>query len=183
MVTQTVLQGNSMYVMTQAPEKGEEPCLPHGLCIVKTYTKMTTGSKCVAIVTKNQMAVPNTISKGVPPVEVVPETLAKLDEIQGIQWTQMTIEQRKEMLLWQLDLSGLEGWSGANHTSAHALLIEYNDVFLLEPEKLGCTRLAKHEIQVVNDESFKERFQRIPPPTIEEVGVHEGKAGSGHYMP
>ena len=58
----------------------------------------------------------------------------------------MTIEKRKEMLLQQLDLSGLEGRSGANHTSAHALLIEYHDVFLLEPGELGCMNLMKHEI-------------------------------------
>ena len=70
----------------------------------------------------------------------------------------MSIEQRKEMLLQQLDLSGLEGWSGANHSSAHALFTEYHDIFLLEPGELGCTSLLKHEIRVVYDEPFKERF-------------------------
>ena len=40
--TKTVLLGNSMYIMTQAPEKGEEPCLPHSLSVVNTYTEMTT---------------------------------------------------------------------------------------------------------------------------------------------
>ena len=55
------------------------------------------------------------------------------------------------MLLQQLDLSGLEGWSGANCMSAHALLIEYHDIFSLEPGELGCTSLAKHGIWVVND--------------------------------
>ena len=54
-----------MYIMTQAPEKGEEPCLPHGLCMANTYTKMTTRSKHVAVVIKNQMAVLITIGKGV----------------------------------------------------------------------------------------------------------------------
>ena len=84
-----------MYRMTQAPEKGEKPCLPHGLCVANTYTEMTTGSKHVAIVIKNQMAVLITISKGfkitwvvavnrVPPVQVMPGTLEKLFEIQGI---------------------------------------------------------------------------------------------------
>ena len=162
--SKAVLWDNGMYVMTQAPEKWKEPCLPHGLCIVNTYAVMTTGSKCVAIVIKNQMAIPITIGKGVkitwvvavnrvPPVEFMPGTLEKLDEIQGIQWTQMTIERRKEMLLQQLDLSGLEGWSGANHTSSHALFIEYHNVFLLEPGELGCTNLVKHEIEVVDDVS------------------------------
>ena len=29
--------------------------------------------------------------------------------------------------------------------------------------------LPKHEFRVVDDETFKERFQRIPPPMVEEV--------------
>ena len=32
----TVLLGNNMYIMTQALEKGEEPCLPHGLSVGNT---------------------------------------------------------------------------------------------------------------------------------------------------
>ena len=95
----------------------------------------------------------------------------------------MTIEQRKEMLLQQLDLSGLEGWSGANCTSACALLSEYHDISL-EPGELGCMSLAKHEIWVVNDKPFKERFQRILPPMVEEFRVpYEGNVGIGCYMP
>ena len=84
----------------------------------------------------------------------------------------MSIEQRKETLLLQLDLSGMEGWSGANCTSAHALLTEYHDIFSLEPGGLGCTNLVKHEIWVVDDEPFRERFQRIPPPMVEEMRAH-----------
>ena len=70
----------------------------------------------------------------------------------------MAIEQRKEMLLQQLELSGLEEGSGANYKSAHVLLTEYHDIFSLEPRELGCTSLVKHEIKVVDDEPFKERF-------------------------
>ena len=62
------------------------------------------------------------------------------------------------MLLQQLDVSGLEGWSGANYTSVDALLTECHDIFLLESGDLGCTSLAKHEIWVVDDEPFKEIF-------------------------
>ena len=51
--TKTVLWGNNMYGMMQAPEKGVEPCLPHGLCMANTYTEMTTGSKCVAVMIKD----------------------------------------------------------------------------------------------------------------------------------
>ena len=63
--TMSVLQGNNMYVMTQAPEKGEEPCLPNGLCVANTHTEITTGSKHAAIVIKNQMAALITIGKGI----------------------------------------------------------------------------------------------------------------------
>ena len=56
--------------------------------------------------------------------------------------------------------------------SAHALLIEYHDIFSLEPGELGCMSLTNCEIWVVNDESFKERFQRIQSPMVEEVRVH-----------
>ena len=95
----------------------------------------------------------------------------------------MSIECRKEMLLQQLDVSGQEGYSGANCTSAHALLTEYHDIFSLEPGGLGCTGLAKHDIRVVDDEPFKERFQRIPPHGGGSEGSHEGNVRSRCYSP
>ena len=84
----------------------------------------------------------------------------------------MSIEHRKEMLLQQLDLSGWEGWSGVNHTSGHAPLTEYHDIFSLDPGELCCTGLVKHENRVVDDESFKEKFLRIPLPMLVEVRAH-----------
>ena len=53
--------------------------------------------------------------------------------------------------------------------SACAFLIKNHDVFLLEPGELECMSPMKHEIQVINDEHFKEGFWRIPPPMVEEV--------------
>ena len=108
----------------------------------------------------------------VPPVEVVPGTLERLHEMQGIQQTRMSIECRKEKILQQLDLLGLEGWSSINCMSACALLTKYHDIFLLEPRELVCTGLEKHQIRVVDREPFKERFQRIPPSIVEEVRAH-----------
>ena len=69
---------------------------------------------------KNLTTTPMTITKGiqgthvvaanvVPQVEVVPGKLKKLDEIQGIQFTRMSVEQRKEILLQQLELCGWRG--------------------------------------------------------------------------
>ena len=92
--------------------------------------------------------------------------------MQGIQQTKMSVERRREVLFQQLDLSGLEGWSEGNQVAAHALLAEYHDIFSLEPGELGCTNLAKHEIRVVDNEPFKEQFQRIPPPMVDKVWAH-----------
>ena len=38
--------------------------------------------------------------------------------------------------------------------------------------ELGCIDLAKHETRVVQDDPFKERFQRIPPQIVDEVHAH-----------
>ena len=82
---------------------------------MNTYTKVTTRSKQVAVVVKNLMAIPITIAKGikvtqivaanvVPKVEVAPRNLEKLDEVQGIQWTKISVEWRREVLFQQLDI-------------------------------------------------------------------------------
>ena len=62
----------------------------------------------------------------------------------------MSVERRREVLLQQLCLSGLEVWSEANQVSAHTLLPKYQYIFSLKPGELGCTDLAKHEIRVVD---------------------------------
>ena len=84
----------------------------------------------------------------------------------------MSVGQRKEVLFQQLDLSGLEGWSSKDQVALHVLLVEYHDIFSLEPGELGCTDLAKHEIKFTDDEPFKETFWRIPPPMVDEVHAH-----------
>ena len=100
--------------MTQSLKGGDGSHLPHRLSVVNTYTKVISGSKQVAVVVKNLMAILITITKGVKVtqvvaanmvhlVEVAPRTLEKLDEIQGIQQTRMWVEWRTEVLFQQLD--------------------------------------------------------------------------------
>ena len=84
----------------------------------------------------------------------------------------MMVEQRKELLFQQLDLSCLDKWSDRNQAAAQALLAEYHNIFCLEPGELGSMDLAKHEIRVVDDEPSKERFWRIPPPMVDEVHAY-----------
>ena len=61
----TVLLCNNIYIMTHAPEKGEETCLLHGLSMVDTYTEMTTGSRHVTVVIKDETAEPIIVGKGI----------------------------------------------------------------------------------------------------------------------
>ena len=84
----------------------------------------------------------------------------------------MMVGRKKKLLFQQLDLSGLGKWSDRNQVDPQTLLAEYRDIFSLEPGDLGCMDLAKHEIRVVDDEPFKERFQRTHPPMVDEVHVH-----------
>ena len=49
------------------------------------------------------------------------------------------------------------------------LLFSYHDIFVLEPNELGCTSAVEHEIHINDDEPFKECFRCIPPPLLEEV--------------
>ena len=111
-----------MHVMIQSLKGGDGPHLPHGLRVANTYTEVISGSKGVTVVQWLLMAIPITIIKSIkvthivaanvlPPVEVNPGTLEKLDEIQGI-------EQRKKLLFQQLDLSGLDKWSDRNQVGA-----------------------------------------------------------------
>ena len=190
----TLLLANNMHVMTQSLKGGDGPHLPHGLSVVKMYTGVISGSNQVAVVVKNLTAIPITITKGVkvaqvvvanavPPVEVTSETLEKLNEIQGIQQTKVMVEQRKKLLFQQLDLSGLDKWSDRNQVAVWAQLAEYHDIFSLEPGELGCTDIAKHEIRVVDDKPFKERFWRTPSNGGWSLCTCEGDVRSGCYWP
>ena len=114
---------------------------------------------------KNLTATPITITKGikvtqvvVPQMEVALGILEKLDEIQGIRQTRMSVEWWKETFFQLLELSGLERWSDKNQAAAKVLLAEYHDIFSLEPGEFGCIDLVKHEIRVFDDEPLKERF-------------------------
>ena len=72
----------------------------------------------------------------------------------------------------ELDLSGLDEWPEEAAKKARELLKEYHDVFFLEENEPGCTSQVKHQRRVNDEEPFKERFRRIPPPLLEEVRTH-----------
>ena len=75
----------------------------------------------------------------------------------------------RQKLLQKLNLNGLAHWSPRNVVAARELVLAYHDVFMLECNDLGCTSAIEHEICIKNSKPFKEWFQCIPPPLLEEV--------------
>ena len=72
----------------------------------------------------------------------------------------MTVEQQRSAL-WAI---GFE-WSWFLHTQEQGgslFTTEYHDIVSLDTCELGCTDLAWHDIKVMDDEPFKERFRWIP---------------------
>ena len=103
----------------------------------------------------------------VPPTELSPEMEATLGAESRPK--PMSVAARQEKLLDKLNLDGLANWSPENAVAARELVLAYHDVFALESNELGCTSAIEHEIHIENDEPFKEWFQHIPPPLLEEV--------------
>ena len=100
-----------------------------------------------------------------PPMELSPElevTLGKEPRPEPL-----LVAARQEKLLEKLNLDGLTHWSPENVVAVRELVLAYHDVITLESNELGCTSAI--EIRNENDEPFKELFQHIPPPLLEEV--------------
>ena len=81
----------------------------------------------------------------------------------------MSVVTRQEKLLEKLNLDGLAHWSPRKAVAARELVLAYHDIFTLEGNELGCTSAIEHEICIENMEPFKEWFQHVPPPLLEEV--------------
>ena len=113
-------------------------------------------------------------ANAVPNAQVLPGIVQQLDTAQEIQTgrPKMTVEQWKEALFVQLDLSGLNSWTPKSRAVANSLLAKYHDIFSLESYELGCIDLAWCVMKVSDDEPFKERFRQIPQLMVEEVWAH-----------
>ena len=81
----------------------------------------------------------------------------------------MIMQEWQDKLLEKLNLDGLSQWTPCNAAIARELLLSYHDTFALEPDELGCMSTIEHEIHLSDEELFKERFRRIPPPLLDEV--------------
>ena len=150
--------------------------LPPGIQVLHVYTTLTADSKQISIVVRNVTDQAIFLKKGAQVAHVVSADLAPLDEAPSKQEDaqtakeRMMVRERQDKLLEKLNLDGLSEWTPHNAATARELLLSYHDAFALEPDELGCTSAIEHEIRLTdNEEPFKERFRRIPPPLLEEV--------------
>ena len=83
--------------------------------------------------------------------------------------TLMEAEQQV-LLLDKLDLSGLEAWPMEQAEKVCGLLWEYHNIFSLEKQDMGHTKVTKHKIVLKDPDTplFKEQFCRIPLPLVDE---------------
>ena len=160
----------------------QDGSLPQGLTIQNTYTKLRKGSKRAVMVVWNNTAYPKTLQKKTPVARVVvassvpePSKGEKLEEkagrFHGSPAPELRVRQRHGKLLDKLDLSSLESWTPELADVVHQLLVEYHDMFSLDPAKLGCTHSTEHIIKVTDDTPFTEWFRQIPPLMLRRLGI------------
>ena len=185
----TMIMGNRLNVMTQAPYSEDKADLPNGLYVMRTYTELKDGSRNVSLMLCNLTAQPIQLARGqvigrvatanaVPEAQCSPELLKQLDSEDEDKTgpAKLSTQQRQDLLLTALQKDGrldrLKEWPPELAKKVVALLLEFHHVFFLEPNEIGCTDATEHVIELMKDEPFKERFRRIAPPLVDEVHQH-----------
>ena len=112
----------------------------------------------------------NIIPKAVPS-PAAEEKLNKLDP-EGAP-KKLTVDEQQRLLMELLHkdggLSQLDKWTPEMACQFELMLMENHHIFSLDANEIGCTDTAKHVIELLDEEPFKERFRRIVPPLLEEV--------------
>ena len=75
-------------------------------------------------------------------------------------------------ILDQLNLEGLNSWTGEQQQSARDLLVDSAEVFAKTDLDLGKCNIIKHAIKITDPQPFKECCRRIPPHLYGEVKAH-----------
>ena len=172
--------------MTQAPYPDDMAALPNGIYITRAYTDMKPGSHQVSVIIRNMMSRPIHLLRGkvvtcvvasnaVPNAKPSPDLFKKL-ETDAQTKPHLSMEERYKLLIAALEKDGglerLKMWPPKLAAKATRLLLEYQDIFSLEPHEIGCTDVTEHDIELLDHEPFKERFHCIAPPLVEELRQH-----------
>ena len=174
----TMMRDHRLNVMTQAPYPDNMAALPNGIYIMLAYTNMKPGSRQVSVIVRNMMSRPIHLPRGkivaciiasnaVLNAEPSPDLLKKLESAVPTK-PHLSIKYRHKLLLVALEKDGglerLKSWLPKLATQVIRLLLEYHDIFSLEPHEIECMNVTEHDIELLDHEPFKERFCHIAPP-------------------
>ena len=181
-----MMTDHQLNIMTQAPYPDDMVALPNGIYITCAYTDMKPSSCQVSVIIRNMMSRPIhlpqgkviarvVVSNAVQNAEPSPDLLKKL-EMDVPTKPCLSVEERHKLLIVALEKDGglerFKTWPPKLAAKAIRLLLEYQDIFSLEPHEIGCTDVTEHDIELLDHEPFKERLRRITPPLVEEVRQH-----------
>ena len=114
-------------------------------------------------------------SNALPDAKPSPDLLKKLESDAPTKPC-LSVEERHKLLIATLKKDGgleqLKTLPSKLAAKATRQLLEYHDIFSLEPHEIGCMDVMKHDIELLDQEPFKERFCCIAPPLVEEVRQH-----------
>ena len=146
--------------------------LPSSIQCTPTYCNLEPGCNRVTVGLRNissrKITVPSRtivcqvqLANMVPPIQTSKE--------------QATTENKKEdesCILEQLELGEISTWSVEQQQAAKKLLCDYSETFSKNDLDLGKCNILKHNIQLMDQQPFQERYRRIPPHLFEEVKQH-----------
>ena len=145
--------------------------LPASVQCTPTYCTLEPGSNRVAVGLKNISAKAITI-----PSRVVVGRLQQARVVHDDKPTKFkqgpTGGKGGFWVLDQLNLEGLESWTGEQQQLSKDLLVDSAEVFAKSDLNLGKCNIIKHAIKITDPQPFKECYRRIPPHLYEEVKKH-----------
>ena len=167
----TKLKGHGLKLnLIAEPSKNSQ--LPSNIQCTPTYCTLEPGSNQVTVGLRNisarKIIVPSkTIICQIQLANIIPPMNTSTDQTPS--------EKQKEAdpcIPDQLDLGELSTWSEEQQYAARKLLCEYAETFSKNDLDLGKCNILKHNIQLTDQQPFKERYRRIPPHLFEEVKQH-----------
>ena len=144
--------------------------LPASVQCAPTYCILEPGSNRVAVGLKNISAKAITIPSRIVVGKLQQARMVPDDKASKLK--QGPTGEGGSWILDQLNLEGLESWTGEQQQSAKDLLVDSADVFSQSDLDLGKCNIIKHAIKITDPQPFKERYRRIPPHLYEEVKNH-----------
>ena len=162
--------------MTQAPYPDDMAALPNGIYITCAYTDMKPGSRQVSIIIRNMTSRPFHLPQGkvvtrvvasnaVPNAAPSPDLLKQLETDVPTK-PRLSVEERHKLLIAALkkdgELERLKTWLPKLAAKAIRLLLEYQDIFSLEPHEMGCTDGQEHDIELPDTSHSRKDSAALP---------------------